>query len=170
MTESLIALLGQQLHFQNGFKGAELPAHFLMASSWVRGLAGSWIPGVLLLLASWLKSSVEGCTGPEGCDPEPPLFRKLLGVFLQAWGDGEAAVCSNTSRLADEAVIRQCVCVSVSFCLLLFSLITISEVISDASLTVLSKQGEFSKLFAMSTKGNWLSSSPSSSKEAADLQ
>lgn len=50
-----------------------------------------------------------------------------------------------------------CVCVS----LLPFSLITISEVISDASLTVLSKQGEFSKLFVMSTKGNWLSSAPS---------
>lgn len=35
-----------------------------------------------------------------------------MGVFLEAWVDGEAAVCS--SRFADEAVIRQSVCVYVS--------------------------------------------------------
>lgn len=98
------------------------------------------------------------------------MFRRLSGVLLQAWGDGEAAGCSSTSRLADEAVIRHSMCVCVCVSLLWFSLITISEVISDASLTVLSKQGEFSELFAMSTKGNWLSSSPFSAKEEADLQ
>lgn len=104
--------------------------------------------------------------GSGGRIPEPLPSLRFLGVLLQAWSDGEAAVCSSTSRLADDAVIRQCVYVSLSLSLFLpFSLITISEVISDASLTVLSKQGEFSKLFAMSTKGNWLSSSPSSSKK-----
>lgn len=82
---------------------------------------------------------------------------------------GGCRLYSSTSRLADKAVISS-VCVCVCLSLLPFPLITISEVISDASLTVLSKQGEFSKLFAMSTKGNWLSSSPSSSKEEAVLQ
>lgn len=106
--------------------------------------------------------------GLGGCTPEPLLLRMLSGVLLSPWGDGEAAVCSSTSQLAEESVMRQCVHMSLS--LLPFSLITISEVISDASLTVLSKQGGFSKLFAMSTKGNWLSLSPSSSKEDADVQ
>ncbi|OPJ87301.1 hypothetical protein AV530_000801 [Patagioenas fasciata monilis] len=40
----------QLLHFQNGLKGAELPAHFLMASARVRGPSSSWIPGVPLPL------------------------------------------------------------------------------------------------------------------------
>lgn len=158
MTESLITLLGQLLHFQNGFKGAELPAHFLdglQSGSWPHQLLDTWSATTAFFVAE------EEC---GGCTPEPLPFRRLLRILLQIWSDGEAAAGSVTSRLADEAVIRLCMCVCVSLSLLLFSLITISEVISDASLTVLSKQGEFSKLFAMSTKGNRLSSFPSSSK------
>lgn len=80
--------------------------------SWPRQLLDTGNAATAFFVA---KRSVGGCTGPGGCTLEPLPFRRLLGVLLQAWGDREAAVCSSTSRLADEAVIRQCVCVSLSF-------------------------------------------------------
>lgn len=75
MTESLITLLGQLLHFQNGFKGAELPARFLdglQSGSWPHQLLDTWSATTAFFVAG------EEC---GGCTPEPLPFRRSFCRF-----------------------------------------------------------------------------------------